>query len=313
MSLQEPAPTTYVSTQQVAKALGVGVTTVKRWVDGGLLPALRTMGGHRKLLMTDVVRFVQAGIVPRGDLTQLLPRSSTSDLPDSQSLRAQLIQAVKQSNLDVVRAIILGAHDKGLPMTELADQVIGPAMIQIGDEWHSGKLQIFDEHRATQSVLTALYELQSRNMAPAGIDSPVAVGGASENDHTIMGSLLAKLVLQEAGWDAINLGPHTPMSAFISAMNELQPRLVWISVTHLDDAGAFLKEYLGFYREAEKRGIAIAVGGGALTDELRCKMPYTTYGDHLSHLAAFARILHCTPSRPPRGRPKAGRKKGDRS
>ena len=80
--------------------------------------------------------------------------------------------------------------------------------------------------------------------------------------------------------------------------------MVWLSVSHLPDPKAFVKEYRDFYRAAERAGAAVAVGGQSLNESLRSQMLYSTYGDGLSHLAAFARTLHPRPKRPLRGRPR---------
>src|SRR4051812_22165986 len=84
----------YLSPPSVAAALGVGATTVKRWVDEGVLPAQRTVGGHRRILLRDVLRLARAGHFPRLDLGRLgLPQRGEAP-PDSGEVAGQLRDAL---------------------------------------------------------------------------------------------------------------------------------------------------------------------------------------------------------------------------
>jgi len=292
----------YLSPIEVSRALGVGVTTIKRWVDGGLLPAHKTAGGHRKLLMADVLRLVRSENFPHADLSRLIAIEA-SDNPDVGPLLEQFRRAVAEIDSDSIRAVIRAGYRSGLAVETIADRVISPGMREIGHDWETGKIDVMHEHRVTQACVSALYELDAELRTNAESKRPKAVGGAPEGDHYIMPSLLAKLTLLDAGWDAVNLGPHTPFSAFRAAIDEFSPRLIWLSVSHLTDGERLLREYRDFYELAEKRGIAVAIGGRGIADSLREQMPYTSFGDGLTHFAAFAKTLHRRPSRPRRGRP----------
>jgi excisionase family DNA binding protein len=297
---QTPA---YLSTVQAAEALGVSVSTVKRWVDEGVLPAHRTAGGHRKLLRGEVLALAREGDLPRGNLGALgvaLPRDPSAEL---ETVAASLAAALVGGEGGKVNALIRRAYSSGVPVEALADRVIAPAMAQVGHEWETGRIDVWQEHRGTQLCAGALHDLRGDLEARAERNRPVAVGGAPEGDPYLLATLLAQFVLLDAGWEAINLGPNTPLPSLTRALRELRPRLLWLSVSHLEDAAEFGSAYRDLYRAAERQGVAVAVGGQALSAPLRSTIPYTTHGDGLSHLAAFARTLHPRPKPPRRGRP----------
>lgn len=287
----------YLSTAQAAAALGVSVTTVKRWVDEEILPAQRSAGGHRKVMSADVLRLVREGRLPEGDLSYI--HSS-----EPSTLARRFAAAIRDDHLDLLRGIVCGGYKAGVAIETLADEVIAPALHQVGEDWAAGRMPVMREHRILQTCVSAVYELADFLRPAPSRQRTVAVGGAPEHDHSILGTLLAKLVLLDAGWDAINLGPHTPVEAIEEAIVQYSPRLIWLSVTHLTDPEQFLNDSRRLYHFAERRGVAIAVGGCGLTEPVRSRMRYTSFGDGLTQFAAFARTLNPRPRLPKRGRPR---------
>jgi excisionase family DNA binding protein len=305
--MNEQGPTTgnpYVSPARVAEALGVGITTVKRWVDQGILPAHKTPGGHRRVLLSDVVRVVRAGDFPRLDLGRLGVPPASRGLPDPGSLSRAVLAALRRGEADDVRSLLQGVHRSGLPIETLADAVVAPAMRRLGHEWAGGRVDVWQEHRGTQLCAAALYEIRATLGGPADGARPLALGGGPEGDPYLLANLLAEMALMSRGWKAVNLGPNTPLPSLRSALARTRPRLLWLSASHLVDPASFLEQYRELFQEASRLGVAVAVGGQALTEEVRSRMPYTTFGDGLTHLVTFARSLHRGAQRPRRGRPR---------
>jgi excisionase family DNA binding protein len=292
------ADSPYISTADAATALGVSVSTVKRWVDENILPAHRTAGGHRKLLRAEVTALSRQGKLPQADLAPLIAGGGGLE-SEAQVLAVALLRG----DLAGSKAILRRTYDSGIPVETFADQVVAPAMHKVGAEWETARIDVWHEHRATLLVLAALHELQVRLEPRAERSRRVALGGSAPGDPYQLPTMLAQLVLMDAGWDAVNLGANTPFESFIDAVKRLRPRLVWLSASHLEDEKKFLANYRQFYQAAERAGAAVIVGGRALSEKLRAGMPYTAYGDGMAHLAAFAHTLHPRPRRPQRGRP----------
>lgn len=293
----------YLSTLQTAEALGVSVSTVKRWVDEGVLPAHRTAGGHRKLLRAEVLALARQGDLPRGDLAAASLVPAKDPAVDLEAAAGGLGKALLEGNGAEVSAIIHHTYRSGVAVEMLADRLIAPALAKVGHDWETARIDVWQEHRGTQFCAAALYDLKQALEGRAERNRPVAVGAAPEGDPYLLPTLLAQSVLLDAGWEAVNLGPNTPLPSLMKSLEVLRPRLLWLSVSYLESTAAFIQAYRQLYRVAERQGVAVAVGGRALGGAIRSAIPYTTHGDGLSHLAAFARTLHARPKPPRRGRP----------
>jgi methanogenic corrinoid protein MtbC1 len=230
--------------------------------------------------------------------------SSCEDDVDLETVADALLDALLEGQGSEVSAIIRRAYRSGVKIETLADRVIAPVMARIGHQWEAAGIDVWQEHRGTQLCAAALYALKDDLDARAQRNRPLAVGGTPSGDPYLLATVLAQLVLLDAGWQTVQLGPDTPLSSFKLALRELRPRLLWLSVSHLENPAAFIDAYRDLYRAAERQGTALAIGGQALAENIRSALPYTTYGDGLTQLAAFARTLHPAPKPPRRGRPR---------
>ena len=282
-----------LKTQQVAEALGFSVSTIKRWVDLETLPAIRTEGGHRLIRLGDALRFARQKGLPWGKLEELAGGSiamvAAGGIDDC--TRAAFLEALQTGETGRARAILHAAHAVGADALVLADELVRPVMEQVGQHWMAGTLDVFQEHQASQAVAGAITELIERAARSLRTPAPLALGATPEGDHYSLAVLLGELALREAGWDVRNLGSDLPLGSLAHAVGAYRPRLVFLSVGHMADAGRFLRDYLVFHQAASAAGAAVVVGGRALGPELRARLPYHSFGERLSHMIEFARLL----------------------
>jgi excisionase family DNA binding protein len=219
----------HLSPRELADALGVSESSLKRWVDAGKIVAFRTEGGHRRIALSEAVRFIRATHAPiaRPELLGMpeIAVAHQGALGGSERLLDYLLEG------DVVgaRGWLLARYLAGSPIAELADGPIKEAMHALGELWLHEERGVFVEHRGTDACIQAVAHL--RNMIEAPANAPLAIGAAPEDDPYILPAYLATMVTTVAGLRTVNLGPDTPLSALQQAVEHHRPRLVWMSAT----------------------------------------------------------------------------------
>ena len=213
----------HLSPRDLADALGVSESSLKRWVDAGKIYAFRTEGGHRRIALDEAVRFIRETRVP-------IARPELLGLPPSiVAERARLLDPLLDGDVEGARGFLLARYLAGAPIAELADGPIREAMTALGELWRHDDRGVFIEHRATDACLQAIASL--RGMLERPTNAPLALGAGPEDDPYIIAPFLAAMVTTVAGFRTINLGPDTPLAALQEAAQHHRPHLIWMSAS----------------------------------------------------------------------------------
>ena len=280
----------FLSPKQAAITMGVSESSLKRWCDRGKFQIHRTAGGHRKIPVREVVRFLRETRreAARPDLLGLPTDLKPLRGPVSETVKP-LAQALARGQFEAVQQLVFGHYLRGHTLAKLCDQLITPALATIGEEWNHGEIEIFEEHRAVQLTHRLLHELGSTLPAPAS-DAPLAMGGSVDQDVYGLPTQMIELALCELGWRATSLGPSLPFATLASAIRKHRPKLFWLSVSAVTDAATFLAELRSFAARVTPE-TSVFVGGRALTTDALKETQNTTYCSGIAELAERAQAL----------------------
>jgi methanogenic corrinoid protein MtbC1 len=255
-----------------------------------LIQTVRTAGGHRKIPIADVLRFVREGdhqfVSP--ELLGLPPVSAHAELGLTRS-KALLADALLAGDELLARQIVFDLYLAKHSLSVIFDEVIAAAFREIGDRWACHDADVYQERRGCEIARQTLFDVRKVQRMPARAWR--ATGGTIDGDLYALPSAMAELVLRESGFNAISLGTSIPFSSLIKAVQEMRPKLFWLSVSHIREGLDFASEFAELSQACTASDTALVVGGRALSDELRQRMTYSAYCDTMQHLEGFAKVM----------------------
>lgn len=280
-----------LSPKQVAEAIGASESSVKRWCDQGLLETVKTAGGHRRIPVHEVLRFVR-------EQNQELVQPLILSMPTTQDRKSRriegcadrLTEALLSDNELACSSLIFELFIAGYPVSQIFDDVLAVAFRTIGEKWECHQADVYQERCSCQIALRVLHELRSKQSPPH--PGAKALGATIEGDQYVLPVTMAEIVLRSVGWDARLLGSSIPFQSMANAVRKHHPGLFWLSVSHIEDEAAFVSGFNLLCDAASITNTAVVVGGRALTSQIRSQLHYTAFCDTMRQLEELGKTLH---------------------
>lgn len=282
-----------ISPRELAEAIGVSESSIKRWADDGAVRAVRTSGGHRRIPIEDAVHFIRSSgqKVCRPEILGI-----DDAMPFAEALPAHgeegdlLYRLLIEGSESGTRGFLVSLFLSGWTPAQIIDGPVSEAMARVGELWKIDPSAIYVEHRATDITMQALSRIRSLIRIPLA-SARRAVGGAPSGDPYIIPSLGASLVLGSLGIRATNLGPETPIETLRHALTELGPQIVWISAGVAAEPVRLRDEIVQLADDAAARECSVIVGGRMAQSLALPTRPNLYAGRSMAELEAFARGL----------------------
>lgn len=251
-----------ISPRQLAEAIGASESSLKRWADDGLLRVSKTAGGHRRIRVTEAIRFIRARKIElvQPDAIGLSPSLvHTNESLKGTNSAEQFTELLLSDEPERAETYLEGLYLAGDSVAKLGDEVIKGSLETIGVLWKHRNDGILLEHRATDTCLRALIRI--RMLFEPEPSAPRAIGGAIPQDPYLLPPMLASIVAAESGLRATNLGPNNPFPTIRHAIDENQVPLLWIATSLVKEPEETSEAILALANHVSEWGGMVAVGG----------------------------------------------------
>lgn len=273
-----------LTTKEVARLLHISEATVKRWAESGALPSEKTVGGHRRFSIQSIARMRRDQKTTSGHSRK---RSVTKPLIET----AAFLELILRGREIEAAAVLIDAYLHHHTLSSIFDTTVTDAMHEVGELWFKGEIGVAEEHLATQVVLNGIDRLRNV-VVPADHTGLKAICCGIEGDLHELPIHLAEVILENEGWEVLNLGPNTPLFSLGEMVKQQRPNLICISARAINDLDRAAIEYEQVRKVGGKLGAASVVGGEAFRDvTMRTRFPADFHADDFKSFSKFVRAL----------------------
>lgn len=296
----------------VGRLTGVGVHTLRAWERRyGVPRPARTEGGQRLYTADDVdlVKrmhgLAEAGVaLPRAAeaaIAELAARQAAQPADGGVTwIRTRLLEAL--IHFDDRTAHLAWAEALELrDVLTVLEEIATPALVDIGDSWHAGRVTEAQEHFASAFIRSRVDALARSVQAREG--APVVLLACAEGEQHELGLLMVNVLLRFQGLATVYLGANLPADALLSTARDLRPAVAGLSASTADPVTALAPLVRSLRQEVP--GISILLGGRAFRDGGVSAIDGTEIAPAALGLAVERIARICRPTERPRAKEEA--------
>lgn len=261
------------SPKEIAKAIAVSEATIKRWVDKGKIPAEKTLGGHRKIGLHDLKQFCENSkySIKHPEILGITP--STGRAKDKMRIaQEELNEAFNTCNEEQIRGLLTNLLLADVPYQDIFDQVLAPALHQLGCDWENGEIDAFQERRTIQICTRLLYSFENFLPTPES-DAPIALLGTLKNDPYIIPTLMLETILRSRGWRTELLGNDLEIKSYQKALTLYKASLLVISCSGNSTEEELLSNLKILSKSSQASSAQLVAGGSHITGHIVDSLP----------------------------------------
>ncbi len=287
----------YVTCLRAAEILDVSVSTVKRMCDQQLLDSGRTSGGHRRISMQSISRWIT--------LQRNQTDSQTRIFCESALEVGSAAELLLSHSTEQLVAFLVYLRAEGNDLIDVIDSVFLPALRHCETLCHEGEIPRYQYQQCAANLSGLLGYLQLRS-TPLDGDAPLAVGGCMGPAKSDLISSCIRFCLHNTGCTSISLGARVAVGDLAEAARDYGASVVWMNCSYLSNVDDMIEMTQALSTQLLPSQLVILTGcanWGVHRRQLQCDLA----ADSLRELCDFvSQRIACQTPAPIAGGPFAG-------
>ena len=278
---------------EVESRTGVPATTLRQWERRyGLPNPQRAKSGYRLYSQSDIgcIEFMHTQIgdgVPASRAAQLYlltnggkgPVTASNPRGAGEDLISRLIEATLIGDNARADRVLSEAH-ASLSVEDVLLKVIQPTLVEIGEKWHRGEINVAHEHQASNFLRGKLHGLLE--LAGNSKHGPAIIVACAPGEWHEIGALMMAIFLRRAGFRTHYLGANTPVEDLVRFAREVKAEALMISASNAE----VVENLRGTARFLLEAAPLVIYGGNAFNE--RPEMARELGGEYLGSDSAMA-------------------------